>query len=100
MTIWIASHSDGRDCERATTTHDCPLQHSYRRAGYIATQAGMTLKPGDTVIDFRGDAHIFHGVARPAEPGREAKISTTTAKGFRNDFYAGVFPGLEVIHLD
>lgn len=29
---WSAQHTDGEECERATTTRDCPRSHEYRPA--------------------------------------------------------------------
>lgn len=60
----------------------------------LATCDGMTLAPGDSIIDFRGDAHIFVRVSRIAMPGKSAKIETT-----EREFYSHVFPGLTVIAL-
>lgn len=96
MNMWIAEHSDGTKCVRATTTHDCPLNHEYRDRAATVTQNGMTVAPGDTLIDFRGDAHTFKRVSRLAGGGRAAKIETSANR----EFYAHVFPELEVIVLE
>lgn len=48
---------------------------------------------GDIIHDFRGDEHVFAGVARDSGNGRSAKVRTEEFPGY----YAEVFPGIEVL---
>lgn len=55
------------------------------------------LAEGDTITDFRGTTWGFLKVTRAPEVGRQAKVRVSDGLGGTRDFYASVFPGLEVI---
>jgi hypothetical protein len=40
-TTWIATHSDGTACDRATTTHDCPANHRYTHTEWLEADMAM-----------------------------------------------------------
>jgi hypothetical protein len=96
MTLWIAEHSNGEKCERAVTRHDCPLNHEYRARATGVTQDGMIVAPGDTIIDFRGDAHTFRRVSALPGNGKSGKVETASNR----EFYSHVFPGLTITILE
>ena len=54
------------------------------------------LEPGTPIFDFRGDEHIFKEATRLPSPGRSAKVLVIT-NGRPSEYYAEVFPGLEVV---
>lgn len=69
---------------------------------YLVTSIDMAedieLKQGDTIKDFRGEDWRFKRVTRGPQPGRSAKVEVTDMAEFATrEFYAEVFPGLEVI---
>lgn len=71
-------------------------------AHHTVTQNGMIVAPGDAIIDFRGHAHIYVGIARHAEPGKDGKLTVKDGRythGIR-EFYFKVFPGLTVTRTE
>lgn len=59
----------------------------------------VALGPGAIITDFRHEEWVFDRVSRPASPGRLAKVEVhdPTDPTYTREFYASVFPGLEVI---
>ena len=57
----------------------------------------VTLTEGDTITDFRGTDWGFIKVTRGPSEGRSAKVKVSDGLGGTREFYASVFPGLEVI---
>lgn len=56
----------------------------------------VALAQGAIITDFRGKDWHFRQVTHPASPGRSAKVLVVDDYGTM-EFYAHVFPGLEVI---
>lgn len=79
----------GRDDMTAREIH----MH-YVITGHYAFEPESHIMPGDTVIDFHGDAWKFEMVTRAYEPGRSAKVRVSDDFGKR-EFYATVFPALD-----
>lgn len=59
--------------------------HTYR-------EDGTEVFPGDTVVDFRGESHVFDYATRPRSDGRSGKVFV---KGRGIEYYDKVF-GLTV----
>lgn len=63
----------------------------------VPAPAELRIDPGDTITSFRGVNWVFVRVSRPAEPGKQAKVLVKDPEdGHQMEFYASVFPGLEV----
>jgi hypothetical protein len=56
----------------------------------------VALAPGAILTDFRGEEWVFEQITRPKTEGRSAKVEVSQ-DGHTREFYAEVFPGLEVI---
>lgn len=63
---------------------------------HMIEEDNRQLEYGDEIRDFRGEIWEFRMVARGPETGRSAKVQVAR-KGITMNFYASVFPGLEVI---
>lgn len=61
-----------------------------QKAYYKGTD--IEVRPGDEILDFRGDTEVFEKVSRDGGPGYSAKVLT---KG-NWAYYAKAFPGIEV----
>jgi hypothetical protein len=58
----------------------------------------VALAQGALLTDFRGEDWNFEQVTRGPQPGRSAKVLVSQMDGgICREFYASVFPGLEVI---
>lgn len=54
---------------------------------------GTEVKPGDTLIDFRGDKHEFVAVTR----GGSRIYTQHHDRGLKQEFFPSVFPGHEIV---
>ena len=66
---------------------------------HTSNETGTALEAveeGDTLSDFRGTTWGFIAVTRGPSDGRSAKIKVSDGLGGTREFYASVFPGIEV----
>ncbi len=50
-----------------------------------------TVKPGDTVTDFRGVPATLVSIDRANDYGHDGKVTVERDGGYRQQYYAGVF---------
>jgi len=74
-TTWIATHSDGTACDRATTTHDCPANHRYTHTEWLERGAMDDITYAYAALDglsASGDrvrlAYTLNGRGRKLDP--------------------------------
>lgn len=67
---------------------------------YHTDETSTVALAADAIItDFRGEEWVFDRVSRGPQPGRSAKVEVHDLEDSTHtrEFYASVFPGLEVI---